>query len=106
MKGRICSVVNFKFPQLPGTNSSAHFVTVAVEDHTMIQCCGSGIIFSGSSYEFLEFWIRIQTILIKHIWKLLKTHLKFTQKEKSTIYLPYSISYHSSIVHTVQNSQA
>ena len=24
------------------------------------QCCGSGMIYSGSSFEFPEFWIRIQ----------------------------------------------
>ena len=91
MKGRICSVVNFKFPQLPGTNSSAHFVTVAVEDHTMIQCCGSGIIFSGSSYEFLEFWTRILSYT-QVIWKLLKKkHIVLNQKEAFTNLLPFSI---------------
>ena len=78
MKGRICSVVNFKFPQLPGTNSSAHFVTVAVEDHTMIQC-GSGIIFSGSSYEFLEFWTRILSYT-QVIWKLFLKNTLYSTK--------------------------
>ena len=34
------------------------------------QCCGSGMIYSGSNYEILKF--RIQPILCKHIWKLLK----------------------------------
>ena len=31
------------------------------------QCCGSGMIYSGSCYEFLEF--RILPMLFKYIWK-------------------------------------
>ena len=50
--------------------------------------------------------IRIQPILFKQIWKLLKsTHLKFNQKEEFTNDLPFSISYYSPTVwvplHTV-----
>ena len=47
------------------------------------QCCGSGMISSGSesSHEISEFRIRIQSILFKNIWKLLKKHLKFYQKK-------------------------
>ena len=83
-----------------------------------MQCCGFGMIYSGSgsSYEFLkfrigiqfriwiQFWIWIQPILFKHIWRLLKkTHLKFNhQKEEFTNYLPISVSYYSPTVHTVQ----
>ena len=76
--------------------------------------CESGMIYSGSgsSYEFLEFririqmQIRIQPKLLKQIWKLLKKHLKIKQKEEFTNYLPFSISYYSRTVQTVQNSQA
>ena len=52
---------------------------------SLYQCCGSGMIYSGSgsSYELLEFRIRIQPILLKHIWKLSK---RFNQKEESTIF--------------------
>ena len=40
------------------------------------QCCGSGMIYSGSgsSFEFLEFRIRINPILFKDILDCLKTH--------------------------------
>ena len=35
-----------------------------------MQCCGSGMISSGSGYEFLKFCIRILRKLFKHIWNL------------------------------------
>ena len=41
-------------------------------------------------YEFLEFRIRIQPILFKHIWKLLKRTLNSIKKKESTNYLPFS----------------
>ena len=51
---------------------------------TCSQCCGSRMIHSGSSYEFLEFRIQFQPILFKHIWKILKKkRLKFNQKKKT-----------------------
>ena len=37
---------------------------------------------------------------------LKKTHLKFNQKEESTNYLSFFISYYSPTIHAVQNSQA
>ena len=43
------------------------------------------------------------TVLFKHIFKLLKTH---HQKEEFINCLPFSITYFSPTVHTVQNSQA
>ena len=47
------------------------------------------MIYSGSSYACLEF--RIQPITFEHIWK--KKKIKFNQKEESTNFLPFSISY-------------
>ena len=46
------------------------------------QCCGSEMIYSGSSYEFLEFRvpIRILPMLFKHIWKSFFKNLNFNQK--------------------------
>ena len=43
------------------------------------------------------------------IWaylEIIKKKRKFNQKEESTNYLPFSISYYNPTVHTVQNSQA
>ena len=68
-----------------------------------MQCCGSGMIYSGSgpSYEFLEF--RILLMIFKHIWKLfLIKPYKINQKEESTNYLQFSISDYST---KIQNSQ-
>ena len=63
---------------------------------SLYQCCGSGMIYSGSgsSYKLLEFRIRIQPILFKHIWKLLK---RFTQKEESTIFYFILQQYYSTV---------
>ena len=46
---------------------------VNVTEHARV-CCGSGMIYSKSrsSYEFLEFRIRILPMFFKHIWKLSK----------------------------------
>ena len=41
------------------------------------QCCGSGMFYSGSSFEFLVFRIRIQPMLFKHIWNLSGSRQKF-----------------------------
>ena len=59
-----------------------------------VQCCGSGMIYfgSGSSYEFLEFLLRILPILFKHIWRRKKIK---NQKEESSNYLPFSFSPYS-----------
>ena len=58
--------------------------------------CGYGMIYSGSgsSYELLEFRIRIQPILLKHIWKLSK---RFNQKEESTIFYFILQQYYSTV---------
>ena len=61
------------------------------------QCCGSGIIYSGSgsSYELLEFRIQMRIrILLSLFGKFQETHLKINQKEEFTNYLPFSISYY------------
>ena len=52
-----------------GGGGGSHGFCLAV-----INCVGSGMIYSlsGSSYEILEFRIRIQPTLFEHIWKLLK----------------------------------
>ena len=49
----------------------------------------------------IQLWIfRVpDPILFKHIWKLLKKHLKFNQKEESTNYLPFS-SYNTVLQYT------
>ena len=33
---------------------------------SFLQCCESGMTYSGSSYDFSEFWIRIKTFWIRH----------------------------------------
>ena len=60
-KGECCAIDHFCFVIYP------------------TQCCGSRMNYSGSSYELLRF--RIQTILFKHFWKLLKKHLNFNKVE-------------------------
>ena len=62
--------------------------------------CGSVMIQSGSgsSYEFLEFRIRIQPILFKHVWKKKKKILKsITKKILPTIchFLAHTIQFYS-----------
>ena len=44
------------------------------------------------------FWIRIQPMFFKQIFKLLKKHFNIQQKEESTNYLPFSISLYSPTV--------
>ena len=57
------------------------------------------MIYSGSSYEFFE--LRIQPILqYPSIFGNYFKNLKFSQKEESTNYLQFSISYCSPAVHT------
>ena len=51
-------------------NSKQKSLTFFYDKFKLNPCCGSGMIYSGSNYEILEF--RIQPILCKHIWKLLK----------------------------------
>ena len=67
-----------------------------------LQCCGSGINYSGSSYEFFEF--RILPMHLSIFDNYYKKHLKFNQKEESTGYRTYlllfSISYYSPTVHS------
>ena len=79
-----------------------------------MQCCGSGMIYSGSgsSFEFSEFRIRINadqdpthTGINEVYLEIIKKHLNFNQKEEFINYLPLSISYYSPTVQTVQNSQ-
>ena len=38
--------------------------------YSFLQCCDSGITYSGSGYEFLDLTIRILPMLFKHFWKL------------------------------------
>ena len=73
------------------------------------------ILYSGSlySYEFSEFRVRIQMQIriqpIPYYLSKFGEKNKFNQKEESTNYLPFSISYYSPTVqytHTVQNTQA
>ena len=56
---------------------------LAVKCYALEQCCGSGMIYSGSrsSLEFSAF--RIQPILFKHHWNK-KTHHKFNQRDQFT----------------------
>ena len=58
----------------------------------------------------LKIRIQIQPILLKHtvFLEIILKNLKFNQKRESTNYgiWPFSISYYSPAVHTVQNSQA
>ena len=69
--------------------------------HKKLQCCGSG--------SRQKFWIRIQPIFIKYGTGIFRNNKKHTlnsiKKKKSNIYLPFSISYYSPTVQTVQNSQ-
>ena len=66
---------------------SGRFATFFLFDYTTNsrtcwQWCGSGMIYSGSSFEFLEFRsriqlrIQIQPILLKHIWNFEKNKIK------------------------------
>ena len=59
-------------------------------------CCGSGMIYSGSgsSFEFSEFRIRIQPILLRHHCNFFK-YFKFNHKEEFTNYLTFSMSKYS-----------
>ena len=67
-----------------------------------------GMVYSGSSFEFLESWMRIQSILFKHIWQLYKKATEIQSKRRicqlSAIF--YFILQAFSTVPTVQNSQA
>ena len=83
------------------------------------QCCGSGMIYSGSgsSSEFSEFRIRIQAKIpnpcrsgsnpcyLSLFGNCKQNHLKFNHKDEYVNYLPFSISYYSPTVYKVQNSQ-
>ena len=83
------------------------------------QCCGSGLIYSGSgsSSEFSEFRIRIQAKVpdpcgsgsnpcyLSIFRNCKQNHFKFNHKEESISYLPFSISNYSPTVHKVQNSK-
>ena len=59
------------------------------------QCCGSGMLYSGSesSYKFFKFPDPFLSILLKHIEKRKK--LKINQKEEYTIYQVSAIFYFS-----------
>ena len=97
-------------------------VLLFIETHEQAWCCESGMIYSGylSSQDFLEVRIRILPMIFKPILKKKKRkkgeekkYLIINQKEKSTNYLPFSISqgkqiilkhfqrYHSIYIYTV-----
>ena len=71
---------------------------------TIEQCCRSGIIYSGSGYEIsefrIQFFIRIQPIFYKHIWKKKKNTLNSIKKKNMPTICHFYISYYSPTVHT------